>query len=51
MNKKKKFSEAINEALIFSLQKDKNLLCYGLGVNDPKRTFSTTQKLLEKFRK
>jgi len=47
--KKKKFSEAINEALIFSLQKDKNLLCYGLGVNDPKRTFSTTQKLLEKF--
>jgi len=50
MNKtKKKFSDAINEALFFSLKKDKNLLCYGLGINDPKRTFSTTYQLLEKF--
>jgi len=47
----KKFSEAINEGLEFSLKKDKNLLCYGLGINDPKRTFSTTQNLLEKFGK
>ena len=52
MNKtKKKFSDAINEALFFSLKKDKNLLCYGLGINDPKRTFSTTYQLLEKFGK
>tara|TARA_B100000989_G_scaffold299062_1_gene292744 strand:- start:4912 stop:5970 length:1059 start_codon:yes stop_codon:yes gene_type:complete len=52
MNKtKKKFSEAINDALFFSLKKDKNLLCYGLGINDPKRTFSTTFGLLEKFGK
>lgn len=52
MNKKKiKFSDAINEALIFSLKRDKNLLCYGLGINDPKRTFSTTNELFEKFGK
>ena len=52
MNKnKKKFNEAINDGLIFSLKKDKNLLCYGLGINDPKTTFSTTHNLLEKFGK
>tara|TARA_A100001015_G_scaffold314917_1_gene425519 strand:- start:7429 stop:8487 length:1059 start_codon:yes stop_codon:yes gene_type:complete len=50
MNYKKiKFYQAINEALEFSLKKDGKLICYGLGVNDPKRTFSTTSNLLEKF--
>ena len=47
----KKFSEAINEALEYSLKKNNKLLCYGLGINDPKRTFSTTQNLVEKFGK
>ena len=47
--KKIKFYQAINEALEFSLKKDNKLICYGLGVNDPKRTFSTTSNLLEKF--
>ena len=48
-NKNLKFSEAINIALDYSLKKDKNLICYGLGVNDPKRVFGTTQNLLEKY--
>ena len=48
-NKKVKFSKAINEALVFSMKKDKNLICYGLGINDPKRIFATTENLLEKF--
>lgn len=47
--KKIKFFQAINEALDFSLKKDSKLICYGLGVNDPKRTFFTTSNLLEKF--
>ncbi len=38
-------------ALDFSLKKDKNLICYGLGVNDPKRVFGTTQNLVEKYGK
>jgi len=44
-----KFFEAINEALDFSLKKDKDLLCYGLGVTDPKRIFGTTNLLKEKY--
>ena len=44
-----KFSDAINMALDYSLKKDKNLICYGLGVNDPKRVFGTTQNLVEKY--
>ena len=47
---KKNFSyvEAVNEALIFTMKKNKNVICYGLGVNDPKTIFGTT-KNLEKF--
>ena len=45
------FSEAINKALIWSMLKDKNMLCYGLGINDPKKIFSTTKGLEEKFGK
>ena len=43
------FSEAINEALFLAMQKDKKVLCYGLGINDPKRIFGTTKGLKEKF--
>jgi len=50
-NSNYKFSDAINMALDFSLKKDKNLICYGLGVNDPKRVFGTTQNLVEKYGK
>ena len=37
-NKKEnfKYSSAINFALKKAMTVDKNLICYGLGVNDPK---------------
>ena len=38
------YVEAVNEALDLSL-KDPNLLCYGLGVSDPKEVFNTTKNL------
>jgi acetoin:2,6-dichlorophenolindophenol oxidoreductase subunit beta len=44
-----KFSEAINNALEFSLNKDKSLIVYGLGVTDPKEIFNTTVNLKKKF--
>tara|TARA_Y100000591_G_C21833555_1_gene701103 strand:+ start:71 stop:1123 length:1053 start_codon:yes stop_codon:yes gene_type:complete len=47
--KKIKFHQAINKALEFSLNKDSNLILYGLGVSDPKEIFDTTIKLQEKF--
>ena len=43
------FADAINQALTNCLKKDKNLICYGLGINDPKRIFTTTKGLVEKF--
>jgi len=49
-NKKlKTFTQAINEALIYCLEKNKNTLCYGLGVGDPKEIFNTTRDLQKKF--
>jgi len=44
-------AESINQALKLSMQKDKNLICYGLGATDPAKIFNTTQNLLEKFGK
>lgn len=44
-----KFFEAINNALILSMKKDKKVICFGLGVNDPKRIFNTTNNLVELF--
>ncbi len=43
------YAEAINEALDLSLKKDPNLLCYGLGVSDPKEVFNTTKNLQRKY--
>ena len=31
------FTQSINEAMILSMKKNKNVICYGLGVDDPKR--------------
>jgi pyruvate/2-oxoglutarate/acetoin dehydrogenase E1 component len=45
------YADCINKALIYSLKKYKNLYCCGLGINDPKRIFSTTKKLVEMFGK
>ena len=36
------YAEGINNALELALKKDKNILCYGLGVTDPKGVFGTT---------
>lgn len=43
------FSRAINEALHEAMRQDKNVICYGLGVDDPKGVFGTTLGLKEKF--
>ena len=51
MLKKYKFSEAINLALFYSLKKNLRLFCFGLGINDPKRIFNTTNGLVENFGK
>ena len=36
------FAEAIKEALVHSMKKDRNVLLIGLGVDDPKGIFGTT---------
>ncbi|WP_415275932.1 transketolase C-terminal domain-containing protein [Candidatus Pelagibacter sp. Uisw_116] len=43
------FAEAVNEGLRFSLLKNKNLLCFGLGIGDPKEVFGTTKNLQKQF--
>ena len=45
-----KFSEAINEALHIAMEKDDKVLCYGLGVGDPKNIFNNLRPQ-EKFGK
>jgi acetoin:2,6-dichlorophenolindophenol oxidoreductase subunit beta len=45
------FTKAINEALFIAMNLDKKVLCYGLGVDDPKHIFDTTTGLQEKFGK
>lgn len=48
-NKKIKFVEAINESIYFEMQRNKKLITFGLGINDPKRIFGSTKGLVEKF--
>ena len=45
----KTFAEAINDALSVAMELDPNIICYGLGVNDPKGVFGTTLGLEQKF--
>ena len=45
------FAKAINSALSIALEMDNNVICYGLGVDDPKRIFGTTDELQEKYGK
>jgi acetoin:2,6-dichlorophenolindophenol oxidoreductase subunit beta len=42
------FGSAVNEALDIALGKDPSVLCFGLGVPDPKGVFGTTQGLQQK---
>jgi len=43
------FAKAINEALTLAMAQDPNVICYGLGVPDPKGVFGTTSGLQERF--
>lgn len=50
-NKKRKlnYAQAINEAMFYAMEQDKSVICFGLGVDDPKRIFGTTLGLKERF--
>jgi pyruvate dehydrogenase E1 component beta subunit len=50
-NRRIKFTEAINECILDEMARNKNLVTYGLGINDPKRIFGSTRGLVEKFGK
>ena len=43
------FSQAINRALNEEMTRNKNLVCFGLGINDSLKFFGTTKGLNEKF--
>lgn len=43
------FSKAIHEALTLALRQDQRVICYGLGVDDPKGIFGTTLGLQQEF--
>lgn len=43
------FAHAINEALAQAMRVDNSVICYGLGVDDPKGVFGTTLGLQEEF--
>lgn len=43
------FANAISHSLELAMEKDPKVLCFGLGVTDPKEVFGTTSGLLEKF--
>ena len=43
------FAKAINGALTEAMTLDPDVICYGLGVPDPKGVFGTTTGLQEKF--
>jgi len=45
------FAEAINEAHVQAMGQDDSVICYGLGVDDPKGIFGTTLGLQERFGK
>ena len=48
-NKKINFIDAINLSIFQEMKKNNKLIAYGLGINDPKRIFGSTKKLVEKF--
>ena len=43
------YGEAVREALETAMSTDESVICYGLGVDDPKGVFGTTLGLQEKF--
>lgn len=49
MNRILNAAEAINDALHVAMQRDPSVICYGLGVDDPKAIFGTTNGLQAAF--
>ena len=47
--RKLNYGQAINEAMFCAMEQDESVICFGLGVDDPKRIFGTTSGLKEKF--
>ena len=45
----KNFATAINEAIYQAMEIDDSVICYGLGVTDPKAVFGTTANLEKRF--
>jgi len=43
------FASAVNEALAQAMRKDKSVICYGLGADDPKGVFGTMLGLHQEF--
>ncbi len=43
------FYEAVNKALFMAMELDESVICYGLGVDDPKGVFGTTLGLKDRF--
>jgi pyruvate dehydrogenase E1 component beta subunit len=43
------FATAINEAIHLAMEIDESVICYGLGVTDPKTVFGTTANLENRF--
>ena len=48
-NKKITFVDAINESIHLEMDRNKKLITFGLGINDPKRIFGSTRGLVERF--
>lgn len=45
----KTFAAAVNDALTVAMASDPDVICYGLGVDDPKGVFGTTAGLQQQF--
>lgn len=49
MSRRISYIQAVNEALHEAMQRDPAVICYGLGVDDPKAIFGSTKGLQERF--
>ncbi|MBX7136878.1 MAG: alpha-ketoacid dehydrogenase subunit beta [Oligoflexia bacterium] len=49
MNRKITFAQAVNEAIGQAMQRDRSVICFGLGADDPKGVFGTTLGLQKQF--
>lgn len=43
------YCEALNEAMIQEMERDRNIFIYGIGVPDHKKVFGSTNNILERF--